>query len=216
MDPPKDEENIKSFLDYLSFIENYVEKEDNYKIYRGKGLTLLDIQNNKEYQEKEAILRLEALIDVGFETGEMTDVSNLDVEATRMVIEHLKNEYISSLDPDSKLKIAIRDKLISHFQNLIERSLNQGKRVHLNNREFTYLCLMLNLVDESAPQKTKAENIKTLCRERRHNLFSKVTTRIVESSDILSVVKQYWSTDKNMNTVKKVNTLINDLKLKSD
>ena len=216
MDPAKDEENIKSFLDYLSFLENYVEKEDNYKIYRGKSLALLDVQNNKEYQEKEAILRLEALIDGGFEAGEITDVSNLDVEATRMVIEHLKNEYISPLDPDFKLKIVTRDKLVSHFQNLIERSRNQAKPIYLNNKEFTYLCLMLNLVDESAPQKTQAENIKTLCSERRHNLFSKVTNSIKDSSDILSVVKQYKSELKDHKTVRRVKDLINKHELKSE
>lgn len=230
-------EGIAKLLESSIMMDDMTEKErfkfDFYKEYAelslkygiGKGMTLGEFYENKECQQKDKLVAIKALFNI-YIPQILNDPKNK--KGNPQMIERLINKIIRqndvfALDEDKEIKDYFKQRVIELLDKLkesidIERESSQTYKT-LNYTEFIYLCIELGLVSSKEPdRKLQADQIREIYEKYEHPIFNKIKLRnhINDKTDILSQVKKYMSDDKNNTTVKKVQTIINELKLNSD
>lgn len=204
--------------------ESYV---NEWLIYKGtlKGVTLGEFYENKESQQKDKLVKIKVLFDIYIPQilNEPKIKKGNPKNLERLINKIIRQNDVFALDEDKEIKDYFKQRVIELLDRIkesieIERESSQTYKT-LNYTEFIYLCFELGLVSSKEPdRKLQADQIREIYEKYEHPIFNKIKLRnhINDKTDILSQVKKYMSDDKNNTTVKKVQTIINELKLNSD
>ena len=223
MDDMTEKEKFQSINFKFDFYKEYAELSLKYGT--GKGLTLGEFYENKESQQKDKLVQIKALFDIIIprilnKTKHIKGNPNI---LERLINKIIRQSDVFALDEDKEIKDYWNQRVIDLLDRLkesieIERESNQTYKT-LNYGEFIYLCFELGLVSRDEPDRQlQADQIREIYEVNEHPIFNKIKLRnpINDKTDITSQVKKYMSELKNNTTVKKVQTIINELKLNSD
>ena len=220
----EEQEQAKRILKNLDLFEKRVNEWLKYKDHFG-GITVGEWSENKEAQKNDKLIQLRVLFDYKIsQIGKNPKDKLIDPNKIEQLIQIFDRDKVHfPLDEKDEVEEYIHKRIVQYLQKLkeyviIERESNQNYKT-LNFKEFVYLCFELKLIDKNqTDRKLQEKDIRKIYEKYEHPMFHniKLKSPITDEIDIYSVVKTYYSDNKDNNTVNKVKTIIKDLKLISE